>query len=632
MILKKCRKYLLTLATLISASSQLSAATWMGYSPPVAYTDPMTPILSSFEVAVADFNGNGILDFAVADTNDRIAVFFGNGNGTFTFNANYPTGIATGPNGIAAGEIRTGSGQIDIVTANTNGNSISYFQNNGNGTFMAAVNTPVGPGTGPGQIILGDFTGDGNLDAATANQGNSTMTVFQGNGLGGFSLFNTYSTTGMGGFALATGKFTASGRNDIAVTNFLSNDVSVFINTGTLIPPSALFAAPLLLSVIPATQPAGIQAADVSGDGNIDIIVANQSSSVTIFKGNGNGTFQAPQNIMVIGGAHRIAIADVNNDGIQDILVSNTTAVTVLLGSGGGMFLPALSFPVNQTFAEGIGVGDFNGDGFVDLVVAGTNSDHVSVLLADIMCTVNSDCPPCNNCVAGTCMFSMAAACGPCFSGGMCDDSGICVNGTPVMCNTPGPCQVSPGTCARSTGCTYPSGPDGAMCSTGNLCINGQTCTAGSCTGGTAVMCSPLDQCHVAGTCNPQTGVCTNPNIANGTSCTLLGCNSASCQSGTCTCASVGPLPPASFSGAAIQNEFLTQIDRINKLFWTASPDPTVVGYHIYRGTTLIATVPASGPFIYLDHNQRKNVTVIYTIRSFKSNGVESSPLSVSLQ
>lgn len=140
--------------------------------------------------------------------------------------------------------------------------------------------------------------------------------------------------------------------------------------------------------------------------------------------------------------------------------------------------------------------------------------------------------------------------------------------------------------------------------------------------------CNTSSDCPICKTC--MGGVCLNS--PSGAMCTLLGCNSASCQNGICNCMSVGPLPPASFSGVVIVNEFLTQIDRIHKLFWTASPDPTVVSYHIYRGSVLIGSVPASGPLIFLDHNQNKKVAVIYTIRSVNSSGVESTPLSVTLQ
>lgn len=91
-------------------------------------------------------------------------------------------------------------------------------------------------------------------------------------------------------------------------------------------------------------------------------------------------------------------------------------------------------------------------------------------------------------------------------------------------------------------------------------------------------------------------------------------------------------LPPSGFSGAVINNAFLTQIDRIHKLFWTASADPTVVAYRIYRNSVLIAVVPASDPLIYLDHNQSKKVAVTYSITAVNRGGAESVVQSIVLQ
>lgn len=80
--------------------------------------------------------------------------------------------------------------------------------------------------------------------------------------------------------------------------------------------------------------------------------------------------------------------------------------------------------------------------------------------------------------------------------------------------------------CASAADCPVP----------GDKCLTA-TCAAGVCGTTTAVTCTALDQCHVAGTCDPRTGVCSNPTQPNGTACEhpdacLAG---ATCQNGTCT-------------------------------------------------------------------------------------------------
>jgi hypothetical protein len=75
------------------------------------------------------------------------------------------------------------------------------------------------------------------------------------------------------------------------------------------------------------------------------------------------------------------------------------------------------------------------------------------------------------------------------------------------------------------------------VCSDGNACTQTDTCQLGVCVGANPVVCTALDQCHVAGVCNPTSGVCTQPNAVNGTSCNDLDeCTvNDTCQNGTCT-------------------------------------------------------------------------------------------------
>src|SRR2546423_1604363 len=94
-----------------------------------------------------------------------------------------------------------------------------------------------------------------------------------------------------------------------------------------------------------------------------------------------------------------------------------------------------------------------------------------------------------------------------CTTGDVCQ--GSCV-GTPITCTAADQCHAA-GTCNPATGvCSNPNQPDGTQCNDGNSCSTADICTNGSC-GGTPVTCTALDQCHVAGSCNPSTGTCSSP-------------------------------------------------------------------------------------------------------------------------
>lgn len=106
---------------------------------------------------------------------------------------------------------------------------------------------------------------------------------------------------------------------------------------------------------------------------------------------------------------------------------------------------------------------------------------------------------------------------------------GVCVAGPPLVCLPLDACHQA-GTCDPATGvCSNPASPDTTVCDDGSACTAVDRCQAGVCVGGDLVVCAPLDECHVAGSCAKETGQCSNPAKANGTP-----CSEGACQGGTC--------------------------------------------------------------------------------------------------
>src|SRR5439155_7360738 len=113
-----------------------------------------------------------------------------------------------------------------------------------------------------------------------------------------------------------------------------------------------------------------------------------------------------------------------------------------------------------------------------------------------------------------------------CYDKNACTGGETCQNGTcgsptsTVTCTALDQCHVA-GTCHPMSGvCSNPNESNGTACDDNNGCTSGETCQNGACGSPTStVTCTALDQCHVAGTCDPMSGVCSNPNKANGTAC-----------------------------------------------------------------------------------------------------------------
>jgi cysteine-rich repeat protein len=130
----------------------------------------------------------------------------------------------------------------------------------------------------------------------------------------------------------------------------------------------------------------------------------------------------------------------------------------------------------------------------------------------------------------------------PC-CGGLVVQNGVCTDlCAGVTCTASDSCHVA-GTCDPATGtCSNPSAADGTTCNDGNDCTQTDVCSAGTCAG-TAYTCpSPGgdDECHV-GVCNGD-GTCGVGNAPDGTTCCgpipAGYCDdtfNGSCSGGTCS-------------------------------------------------------------------------------------------------
>jgi hypothetical protein len=178
--------------------------------------------------AVGDFNGDGKLDLAF----EGVAIDLGNGDGTFQ-DPVYYTPEYSGY-GIAVADVNN-DGKLDIVTS-----GLSVLLGNGDGTFTPYGGVNVGVGD---TVTLGDFNGDGQLDAAVSNtNGGLTLTldILLGNGNGTFQnptaylISNSVSTN----VSVAIGDFSGDGRIDFVESG--GTDTMLLLQDSVLVTPYSL--------------------------------------------------------------------------------------------------------------------------------------------------------------------------------------------------------------------------------------------------------------------------------------------------------------------------------------------------------------------------------------------------------
>ena len=189
-------------------------------------------------VAIDDLNGDGKADLAVSYVNymgfepNEVSVLLGNGDGTFKPHVDYSTGTDPGdPVSVKIGDV-DGDGKKDLVVAKLFSTKIAVFLGNGDGTFQAHIDYSTA--TLPAWVAVGDFNGDGKLDVVTANGWNVqgyTISLLLGNGDGTFQSHVEFQT-GSTPVSVSAGDFNADGALDLAVANQFDATVSILLNTG----------------------------------------------------------------------------------------------------------------------------------------------------------------------------------------------------------------------------------------------------------------------------------------------------------------------------------------------------------------------------------------------------------------
>lgn len=288
-----------------------------------------------------------------------------------------PSNMATGqgPVSIAAADFNN-DGKFDMAVINQGANTVSIFSGDGAGGFTNAGDFAT-PST-PNSVEAGDFNNDGKLDLAIPCYFGLSCAVLLGDGAGGFTTTATLPIPGGARYA-ALGDFNRDGKLDVAVTDQGKNNIRLFFGDG-----AGGFSPATILTV--GVAPFGVRATDLNGDGKLDLVVANfNSCNVSILLGDGAGGFAPPISFPTGCTPVNLAIADFNGDGKLDVVVGNelSNGISVLLGNGLGGF-GAPTFFATGDHATSVAAADFNGDNKPDIAVqVRFGNPSVAVLLGD---------------------------------------------------------------------------------------------------------------------------------------------------------------------------------------------------------------------------------------------------------
>lgn len=335
-----------------------------------------------YAVVAANIKGDGRPALICANAYDNtLLVLTNDGNGGFGSNITYKVGNA--PKSVTAADVN-GDGWVDIICANYSDNTISVLTNSGNGGLVLA-STPStifsGYGSGPNAVIAADVNGDGRIDLITAN-GNGTsgsLSLLTNNGSGGFGLATLLLLTGPT-YAAVAADVNGDGKLDLICPNLSAGTLSVFTNNG-----SGGFKLSVTLTV--GSTPNSVVATDINGDHKVDLICLNSggtanNGSLTVFTNNRSGGFGLNATYNAGNKPTAVTAADINGDGQADLICAiyggNTLMVYTNNGNG-GFVLTATSTVGNAPYS--VISADVNGDGKLDLVCPNKLDNSISVLI-----------------------------------------------------------------------------------------------------------------------------------------------------------------------------------------------------------------------------------------------------------
>ncbi len=388
------------------------------------------------QILAANLQGNGYTSLIVRNAgNGTISIFPGDGHGWFTPRIDLP--VSQGASDVEVADLQK-DGRLDILYTDRLAGEVGVLENLGGGAFSSPILFPAGAGpygeTGTAvpspvssleqtvSVTAGIFTSGGAPSIVTLNPGSNTLGELDGTGDGRFADPTIFPTPG-NPLVVSAVDFGDGGPAGLAI---LTSD-GLFIERsngdGAFLPPTEINVG---------FEPNGLTVADLTGNGDADLLVSNPRGDVLVLIGTGNGSFLPPQNLdqqvslavyaqngstpaafiysdqatdqiivqsagggtTVLGSAATglvtpgaVTLADLTGNGILDLIVANSGSnnVYIYMGLGNGTFNTT---PLNDgdgyftgTNPVGITVADLTGNGRPDLIIANKGSNNVSTLI-----------------------------------------------------------------------------------------------------------------------------------------------------------------------------------------------------------------------------------------------------------
>ena len=340
-----------------------------------------------YAVVTGDLNHDGKIDLITANSEgNTVSVLLRNAANT-GFNSKIDYTTSNNPVDVCVGDFN-GDGKLDLATANQRSNNVSVLLRNSTNTeFDTKIDYVTG--SSPSVIGAGDFNHDGKIDLAVVNSISNTVSIFLRNTINTDFETRVDYTTGATPSSIAIGDVNNDGNSDLVIANSSANTISILLGNGT-----GGFANKK--DYVTGTSPISVCVGDFNGDGKVDFAAANLfSNNISVFlRNSANTDFENKSDYAAIN-PYSISATDFNDDGKTDLSVANnfSHSVSVFLRSTDNSRFDANIDYATDSYPRSVKAADFNGDGKIDLVTANSGDNDVSVLL-NTSVTIDSSLVP----------------------------------------------------------------------------------------------------------------------------------------------------------------------------------------------------------------------------------------------